>query len=185
MAYMHHPIEIFNYFNEVHFFLPPETRLIERIVLTGFIADYVALGKTRLLLKQRFRYSLFLVTLDIVGSVAISILAMLVLDTVFYRSSMEDLPEQFGNLPRLMFGGPIDPGRIGMYSFLVPSTLFTSAWTILIILSTITLRSTYFLQRLMGWFFDVDKHPVSAIGIVSAILTMLSSLVWSLISRLV
>jgi hypothetical protein len=186
MMYMHHPSEIYEYFSRLGF--PPSLGLVERIALTGFVADYVALYKSRVLFRLRGDTggAVSLVALDIIGSMAISVIMTFALEVLTYwdMSSyritlIQGIFHQWINLPHLIFGGPIDVGRIGFYSFLFPSTLFTSIWTILILLSTTTLRLLASLQRFTGWFFDVDKNPVKAIGIVSAALVMVSSLIWS------
>ena len=36
-------------------------------------------------------------------------------------------------------------------------------------------------QRFTDWLFDVDKHPVQAIGMVVGALVMIGSLVWSFV----
>ena len=61
------------------------------------------------------------------------------------------------------------------------STLFTSIWTILILLATTVLKLLAPLQRFTAWFFDVEHHPVKVIGIVSAALLMIGSLIWALL----
>jgi hypothetical protein len=41
------------------------------------------------------------------------------------------------------------------------------------------------LQRFTAWFFDVDKHPVQAIGIVAGALVMIGSLIWTLVQTII
>lgn len=65
------------------------------------------------------------------------------------------------------------------------STAFTSIWTILILLSTTVLKLLAPLQRFTAWFFNLEKHPVQAIGIVAAALVMLGSLVWKVLRAVV
>jgi len=55
-------------------------------------------------------------------------------------------------------------------SIFLSSTLFTSIWTILILLSTAVLKLLAPIHRFTAWFFDVDHHPVKAIGIVAGAL---------------
>ena len=71
-----------------------------------------------------------------------------------------------------------------MYSLCFVSTLFTSIWTILILVSTSVLKLLAPIERFTTWFFDVEKHPVQAIGIVSAALVMTGSLMWSMVRAL-
>jgi hypothetical protein len=61
------------------------------------------------------------------------------------------------------------------------STLFTSVWTILILLSTTVLKLLAPVHRFTAWFFDVEKHPVQAIGIVAGALVMIGSLIWTVL----
>jgi hypothetical protein len=65
------------------------------------------------------------------------------------------------------------------------TTLFTSIWTLLITLASIIIKLLAPLQRFTAWFFDVDKHPVKAIGIVAGALVMIGSLIWSLVRALI
>jgi hypothetical protein len=198
IMYIHHPGEIYTYFSRIHLF-PPSLGLVVRIILTGFIADYVALYKSRVLFRFQGISGVAVVALDIIGSIAISIIFNIILEIILDTSlfsalradylsgltySLDDLFYQWSNLPHLIFGGPVNTGRIGFYSFLVPSTLLTSIWTILLLLSASTIRLLASLQRFTGWFFDVDKYPVKAIGIVSAAFVMVSALIWSAIGGL-
>ena len=54
-------------------------------------------------------------------------------------------------------------------------TLVSSTWTFLILPSTTVVKLLVPRHHFAGWFFDVDKHPVQAIGIVSGALLMLGS----------
>lgn len=65
------------------------------------------------------------------------------------------------------------------------STLFTSVWTILILLSTTVLKLLAPLHRFTAWFFDVEKHPVQAIGIVAGALVMIGSLIWTVLRAVI
>lgn len=61
------------------------------------------------------------------------------------------------------------------------STLSTSLWTILILLATSVVKLMPRLQRSTTWFFDVDKHPIQAIGAVSGALILAGAATWSLV----
>jgi hypothetical protein len=83
--YIHHPREIHAYFNILGF--PPSSGLVERIIVTGFVADYVALLKSRILLRSLGQVGgsfLRIVVLDVVGSVAISFIINIVLDVLYF-----------------------------------------------------------------------------------------------------
>jgi hypothetical protein len=86
----------------------------------------------------------------------------------------------FQNMAHVLMGH-IDSLR----GVLLLSTLFTSIWTILILVSTAVLKILVPVEQLTSWFFDVDNHPVQAIGIVSGALVMLGAGLWSLVRWLV
>jgi hypothetical protein len=65
------------------------------------------------------------------------------------------------------------------------STLFTSIWTILILISVTVLKLLVPLEVFTTWFFDVNRHPVQAIGIVSGTLVMAGSLIWTLLRSVI
>jgi hypothetical protein len=65
------------------------------------------------------------------------------------------------------------------------STLFTSIWTILILVSTTVLKLLAPVQRFTRWFFDVDEHPLRAVGVVSAALVMIGGLVWTVLRAVI
>jgi hypothetical protein len=75
--------------------------------------------------------------------------------------------------------GDIVAGTLAVVTFrkLVPgdifiaSTLLTSIWITLILLSTIVLKLLAPIHRFTAWFFDVQKHPVQAIGIIAGALS--------------
>jgi len=200
-------------------------------VILGFLVmavfpDYLALGKTRLLVRSAhghgsFSEIAFLVTADIFFSVAISFLfAVAVLwsvDTLatWHRGAMTlalldwaawvELDIQAMN-EWVMSATPGGEGILGaahliframVTSFmerrhllsLLPlflcSTLFTSVWTILILLSTSVLKLFAPVHRFTAWFFDVEKHPVHAIGIVAGALVMAGSIIWTVLRAVI
>jgi hypothetical protein len=83
------------------------------------------------------------------------------------------------NLPRFVFGRATS--GFTDFQFVLPSTLVTSIWSILILLSTALLKLLTPIHRFTAWFFNIEKHPVEAIGIVSGALVMIGSLIWSLV----
>jgi hypothetical protein len=70
-------------------------------------------------------------------------------------------------------------------SILAPSTLLTSIWAILILVPTAILKLLAPLHRFTAWFFDVDRHPVRTIGIVSAAWVMIGSLLWAMLRAII
>jgi hypothetical protein len=70
------------------------------------------------------------------------------------------------------------------FPFLV-STIFTSIWMTLLLLSTTVVKMLSPLQRFTTWFFDVDRHPIQSIGIVAGALVMIGSLVWSIVRAVI
>ena len=60
----------------------------------------------------------------------------------------------------------------------IPSTLLTSAWVLLFLLSSIVaslLRPLEYLRRFALWWFDIDKHPLKAIAKVAAVLIVVGA----------
>jgi hypothetical protein len=64
------------------------------------------------------------------------------------------------------------------------STLFTSIWTILILVSTALLKLLSPVHRATAWFVDLEKRPVQAIGIVSSALIIFGSVIWTALRTL-
>jgi hypothetical protein len=88
----------------------------------------------------------------------------------------------------LDIGGAIlgrDIDHLGDMTLLAPSTLLTSIWALLILVPTAILKLLAPLQRFTVWFFNVEKRPLQAIGIVSSALVMIASLIWSLIRAII
>ena len=75
---------------------------------------------------------------------------------------------------------PIPPFSITFWS-----TMLTSIWTTLILLSATIVKLLAPLQRFTAWFFDVERHPLRAVGIVSGALVMIGSLVWTVLRAVI
>jgi hypothetical protein len=171
---------LWNYANE----LP--SSFLATFLICGMLPDYIALGKTRLLIKFMLRRprgiltSVALIPIDIGLSVAISVSLAAILFLIFlkigpFAVGNEGANERdVSNNTVLLFSG----GEF-MALALFSSTLFTSVWTTLIILSTTVLKLLAPVHRFTAWFFDVEKHPVQAIGIVAGALVMIGSLIWT------
>jgi len=74
---------------------------------------------------------------------------------------------------------------IPAYGIMFVSTIFTSVWMILILLSTTALKMLAPVHRFTAWFFDVEKHPVQALGIVAGALVMIGSLIWTVLRAMI
>lgn len=64
------------------------------------------------------------------------------------------------------------------------STLLTSVWTVMVLVAIMLLRallSINLVARLMRWAFDIDEHPIRAIGLVIAALTWTTSVIYALV----
>jgi hypothetical protein len=195
-------------------------------LLMAALPDYMALAKTRWLMRPIGRTSdlsamLMLVTADAVLSVALSVTFALATFSIASLISFES-PSSFAMIVRgyltgvamdvetghrlvqlaeprrfvsageamAIIHGMIDPLiERGFMPSLLPvfllSTLFTSVWTILILLSTTVVKLLAPIHRFTSWFFDVDHHPLQAIGIVSGVLVMIGSLIWLIIRAVI
>lgn len=167
---------------------------IYSVILIGFIGDYVSLGKARTILRYMSRTAggrnaVAMVAVDIVGSVMISTIIATFVNTAevapyweFDYSLRESVLRTYHawlNLPPFLFGGAMY--EVTDFQFCLPSTLLTSIWSILILLSATFIKILTPLHQLTAWFFDVETHPVKAIGIVAGALVMTGSLIWTLI----
>lgn len=75
----------------------------------------------------------------------------------------------------------VSNGILPMFSITCWSTVFTSVWTLLILLSAVAIQIITPIQRFTIYFFDVTHHPLRAIGVVSGTLVMIGSLVWTVL----
>jgi hypothetical protein len=60
-----------------------------------------------------------------------------------------------------------------------PSTMLTSAWVVLLVVSTILLKllaQLEYVRRFTIWWFDVDEHPLRAIAEVAATLVVIGAI---------
>ena len=150
--------------------------------LAGALPDYVAIAKSKFFLRKaaRFRRTIWstivLIVLDGISSYVISVVSIILAavgtvvgysqlpwqHAIFYSSQGAELGETIGTFA-------------GLFWY---STMLTSVWMLLILLSTVLLRIFSPVHRFTVWFFDVDRHPVKAIGIVSATLVLIGGLIW-------
>jgi hypothetical protein len=128
---------------------------------------------------------MFLLALDFILSAAISYLVSLIasylLGGVFFGnwsgSSILAISERMKNGIIIAF----TQRQLSPFHIFICSTLFTSVRMFLILLSTALLKLLAPVHRFTGWFFDVDEHPVQAIGIVAGALLMLGSAIWTVV----
>jgi hypothetical protein len=165
-------------------------------VLAAFIPDYVALLKTRYLLKNGSQHrDILVLCLDIVGSIAISCFPLFafslltppfsLMDTV--RSTLTYADPVYDFLRLTTFNSDRSLGSLmgdTLWSTFYFSTLFTSIWLTLIVLSTTFIKLLAPLHRFTAWFFNVERHPLEAVGIVAAALVMLGAAIWAVVQKL-
>jgi len=152
-------------------------------VLVAVLPDYFALAKSRFLIKRATRprqagYKLaILIVSDICASLAIS--------GVFLVAYLAIVPlPLFGPTGTAKYDTVVLSVTLTYCAFAL-STLATSAWLILIVLSTAIIKLLSPLHRFATWFLDVAKHPVKSIGIVAGTLVMVGSAAWSVIRALI
>jgi hypothetical protein len=137
--------------------------VVALVSLVAAFPDYLALWKTRLLLRWLSKNppSLLIWVLVLLASEGFTDITM-----PFVRIS-HDLLHFSDNETSLA------PAFI--------STLFTSIWIFFVVISSTAIKLLAPLQRFTSWFFDIDNHPVKALGIVSSALLMSGSLIWTII----
>jgi hypothetical protein len=173
------------------------------------IPDYISIGKTRLLttvIDTVYGHTILIVIFDIILSLIISAVSIYLgraLVFAYYSYSICDMnPGPYSvcklSISRILYGFTalietkqdlsyyLGIGRGFTYFVMpIPETLMTSIWTILIVLATTALKLLAPVHRFTAWFFDVEKHPVQAIGIVAGALVMLGSLIWSVLRAVI
>ena len=157
----------------------------------GIFADYMALLKTRILLRASIT-PVILVILDVTASVGISTVVYFVVK-IFSYIILKYWELKTFHLPydRVVYLS-VDAIEMMWMSFIhrdfnqffppvmFMSTLLTSIWTLAIVISSVALKLLVPLQRGTAWFFDVEKRPIEAIGIVAGVLIFACSIIWSL-----
>ncbi len=182
------------------------------VLLCGFVPDYIALWKTRVLLQRwphrsSAMYNLALVASDVLLSILIAYVGLtlgaMVEDAVlgsvgtgkgpFWEAFWAGLIETvtsgyvFSIAQDIIRGGP--PSRLFEHSepiwvIFVSSTLFTTIWTTLVLVSSILIKVVTPVQNFTLWFFDVEKKPIQAIGVVSGALVIMGGLAWSVATKI-
>jgi hypothetical protein len=161
------------------------------VLLLGILPDYIALAKTRILIRTNL--SLFLLLLvDVISSVSISCLAYFISDIIENGLGITELPAGYGIFSKYNSMLNIEGIHATLLSMIssnygsgyteifFTSTLLTSVWAGFAALSTVVIKIISPLQRVTTWFFDVEERPIEAIGLVAGALIVLGSLIWSL-----
>ncbi len=166
------------------------------LYLGWYFVDWLSLVKARAILKLLGRSAtlvsgaLFFV-IDISLSLALTALALLLFsewqtfDMLGYFS-----PDPGGILASIWsqwFSGlgfatrylDAPMGRATIDFVMVPSTLLTSVWTLLFLVSSLVVELLAPVEQLrrftLWWFRDIDKHPLTAIAKVAATLLVVSA----------
>lgn len=184
------------------------TQLILPYLIATVLADYIALWKTRWLLETMTPIAgadWWRLPVDVVASLLISILSVLfsmfLMNLLVFNSAPEIgtfLQFQLSGLWKSLAVSPFESGftmtddgtstQVSDFIFndlSVFSTLFTSVWMLLVLLSATVLKLLAPLQRFTAWFFDLGHHPVKAIGTVSAALVMIGTMLWTVTLALI
>jgi hypothetical protein len=170
-------------------------------ILGGLIPDYLALGKSRVLIRftSLIDYGpsiLLAIALDIMFS---CLLSLFTIGSVFlcYTAGFSFLIEVLSKAPVLVAEHLVmhtagfvreylsSRSPMPVFGVLFFSTLFTSVWTFLIFLSVVVIKLLAPLQRFTSWFFDIEHHPVKAIGTVSAALVMIVGLIGTMLRLII
>jgi len=154
-------------------------------LLIAAMPDYVSLAKSRIVFSKFIRprgivYILFAGLLDVLISILIAIGNVMLYVLIQGAGALYYSYAVLQGMKGLVGQEPLT--YWDCYFF---STLFTSVWTSLILLSTTVIKLLSPIHHFTAWFFDVDKLPVQAIGIVSGALVMIGAGVWSLVRWLV
>jgi hypothetical protein len=168
------------------------------IIWFSCIPDYLSLFKGRIILRimvinPNMLKICRLVVLDILASVSIYFIMLVVTALVVSPNlhSIRDAADAAVAAERgiisgfdILFGrSPIHPDDIGFVVFLL-STTMTSMWAVMILLASLTLRvlaTVGLLMRFVRWMLDVDAHPVRVLGMVSAVIAWLGSVIYGVL----
>jgi hypothetical protein len=161
------------------------------ILRLSLLPDYFALAKSRYIMvgigsSKNAVQVVLLVLLDVAGSITISFLflfAFLLAGNAYNLSHwiVNDWLAIVEQISSRFIGLQETPNGFNLVQLTILSTVLTSIWTILILLSTTALKLLGPVHRFTAWYFDVEKHPVQAIGIVAGALVMIGSLIWALV----
>jgi hypothetical protein len=184
------------------------TQLILPYLIATVLADYVALWKTRRLLETPTPVAgggWWRLAVDVVASLLVSVLSVLLsmflMSVLVFKSAPDTgtyLQFQLSGLWKSLVVNPFATGfamtddetSTQVSDFLFNdlsafSTLFTSIWMLLVLLSATILKLLTPLQRFTVWFSDVERHPLKAIGTVSAALVMIGAMISTVLRAII
>jgi hypothetical protein len=170
--------------------------LVTLVGFVGFISDYLALLKTRAILMIGNRYpAFFILCLDGISSIAISFVFFELWSMIpsrglphpdFYQlNPVAEFQTLFPSKTFSEFEMFVQLFNLSavLYSAFYFSTLFTSIWLALIVLSSTFIKLLAPLHRFTAWFFDVEKHPLEAVGIVGGAMVLLGAAIWTVVQK--
>jgi hypothetical protein len=143
-------------------------------IIAGFVSNYLVLWQTRIFIRFIVVHKWF---------VALLWPIYLILSLIIFAFIFMTLTRIAGTLVMKLIGVAPEDYSDTILMLSIPfasSTLLTSLWVILTFLSITILKLLLPIHRFTTWFFDVEKYPVQAIGMVSGTLVMVVSFAWSL-----
>ena len=187
-----------NYYGDAPWFIQDRNQLVIAMV-AAVIPGYIAIAKTRYLFQREMLHSIGLfglISIDVATSLVISTAALIVLKALLENDLVDPFRwvylTWFDLLVRLhILNAPKPPPGMALLWIFTPwpvfivSTLATSIWMVLILLSISVLKLLVLLRRFTDWLFDVDNQPMNAIGIVAGASVMTGSLIWFLVRLMI
>jgi hypothetical protein len=164
----------------------------KELLIITIIPDYIAIAKARIIIQvinrsHNFLVIAALVCVDVVLSLLLAFMGMFLFDIVnrpymhlsssLVMGSIVDAWATFNYLLGLILG---NVKGINNKELFIASTILTSIWAVVALMAAIcvkTLLLTDYLRRFTNWFFNVDKHPIRAIGIVAGGIVVVASLI--------
>jgi hypothetical protein len=165
------------------------------IVTVTIIPDYISIAKARLIVSKIANSDLSLVVcglvfLDIFLSIIIAAVAMTIWGMMSrcsgsiiscvgssFEVSYETLYFIFERANGRAYGSSDS-------ELFIVSTLLTSVWAIIALLSSIVVKALLlaeYTRKFTTWFFNIEKHPIRAVGIVSGVVVFGVSLMITLL----
>lgn len=159
-------------------------------LISMYIVDWVSLIKARFLIKvviarhSTLAATLRFVCIDIVVSFLLPLVLLIILSftPVGPRHSVGTLFVDYVLNLRPLTDYLFHSGEnVHFITVAIPTTLLTSAWTILLLLSTITamclLYTDYILHFTAWWFRDFEKRPLTSVAKVAGTLIIVGAVV--------
>jgi len=161
-----------------------------------FLPDYISLYKTRYILRASTRLTNpWLSSLPLIADILVTSIfyplavgtAAIILVRLFrpdlqYRSYSDMISDEFQTL-RNLFESTHYSNIIVLRAFVL-SNYMTALWSTIVFISIFTLKSASYsnvILRAMRWAFDLEKHPVRALGLVAGATTWMVLLLASVL----